>query len=114
MDISAIEGTELKAVSFVEDYLELGFGVPILTLYNWPYVMLADFSVAFGEPEYRNALCAQIGETVKTATLEEDSALTIELENGVVLGLSLREEDLEQPESGVYSATGLAMDGEEF
>lgn len=114
MDISAIEGEELRAVSFVEDYLQLGFGAPVLTLYAWPYVMLTDFSVAFGEPEYRNALCAQIGETVKTASLEEDNALTIELESGTVLGLSLREEDLDQPESGLFSPSGLAEDAEEF
>ena len=87
MDISAIEGEELKAVEFVEDFLQLRFGEPLLKLYHWPYVMLTDFSVAFGEPEYRNALCAQIGEQVATATLEEDDALTIELANGVVLGL---------------------------
>ena len=67
MDISAIEGEELKAVEFVEDYLQLRFDAPLLKLYDWPYVLLTDFSVAFGEPEYRNALCAQIGETVATA-----------------------------------------------
>ena len=66
MDISAIEGEELKAVEFVEDFLELRFGAPLLTLYAWPHVLLPDFSVAFGEPEYRNALCAQIGEEVAT------------------------------------------------
>ena len=114
MDISAIEGEELKAVVFVEDYLELRFGTPVLTLYSWPYVMLTDFSVAYGEPEYRNALCSQIGEQVTTATLEEGGALTIEFGNGVVLGLSLREEDLDQPQSGTYSATGIASDAEEF
>jgi hypothetical protein len=114
MDISAIEGEELKAVSFVEDFLQLGFGGPILSLYNWPYVMLPDFSVAFGEPEYRNALCAQIGETVENASLEEDNALTIELGNGVVLGLSLREEDRDAPESGTYSESGEAADAQEF
>ena len=114
MDITAIEGEELKAVAFVEDYLELRFGSPLLTLYNWPYVMLPDFSVAFGEPEYRNALCAQIGETVSSATLEEDDALTIEFGNGVVLGLSLREEDKDHPESGSYSATGDEADAVEF
>jgi hypothetical protein len=114
MDLSAIEGEELKAVSFVDDYLQLGFGTPLLTLYNWPYVMLTDFSVAFGEPEYRNALCAQIGETVETASMEDGVALTIELNNGVVLGLSLREEELDGPESGTYSETGLAADAEEF
>ncbi|HEX9201701.1 MAG TPA: hypothetical protein VF865_19240, partial [Acidobacteriaceae bacterium] len=72
MDISAIEGEELKAVEFVEDYLQLRFGAPLIRFYDWPHVLLPDFSVAFGEPEYRNALCAQIGEMVSTASLEED------------------------------------------
>ena len=114
MDISAIEGEELKSVAFVEDFLELRFGTPLLTLYDWPHVLLPDFSVAYGEPEYRNALCAQIGEMVATASLVEDNALTIELGNGVVFGLSLREEDVDGPESGSYSATGLEADTLEF
>jgi hypothetical protein len=106
MDISAIEGEELRTVAFTEDYLELRFGSPALTLYSWPYVMHSEYSVAFGEPEYRNALCALIGEQVSSASLEEASALTIEFGNGVVLGLSLREEDLDRPESGTYSESG--------
>ena len=57
--------------------------------------------MAYGEPEYRNALCAQIGEKVVQASLEEGDALTIEFENGTVFGLSLREEDLDGPEAGV-------------
>ena len=114
MDVSAIEGEELKAVAFVEDFLELRFGAPLLTLHDWPHVLLPDFSVAFGEPEYRNALCSQIGETVSTAMLEEDDALTIEFGNGVVFGLSLREEDVDGPESGSYSASGLEADALEF
>ena len=114
MDISAIEVEELKSVAFVEDFLELRFGTPVLTLYDWPYVLLTDFSVGYGEPEYRNALCAQIGETVAKAMLEEDDALTIELSNGVVFGLSLREEDMDGPESGSYSATGDEAEAAEF
>ena len=114
MDISAIEGEELKAVEFVEDFLQLRFGDPLLTLYAWPHVLLPDFSVAFGEPEYRNALCAQIGEQVEKAALEETDALTIEFANGVVFGLSLREEDLDGPESGSYSETGDEADAVEF
>ncbi len=114
MDISAIEGEELKAVEFVEDFLQLRFGKPLLKLYDWPHVMLPDFSVAFGEPEYRNALCAQIGEQVSAVMLEEDDALTIEFGNGVVLGLSLREEDVDGPTSGSYSVTGDEADAQEF
>jgi len=69
MDISAIEGEELKSVAFVEDFLELRFGMPLLTLYDWPYVMLPHFSVAFVEPEYRNAICARTAELFSPATL---------------------------------------------
>ena len=64
MDVSAIIGEELVAVEFVQDYLQLRFAAPLFTLYAWPHVLFPDFSVAYGEPEYRNALCAQIGEKV--------------------------------------------------
>ena len=114
MDITAIEGEELKSVEFVEDYLQLRFGLPLLKLYDWPHILLPDFSVAFGEPEYRNALYSLIGETVEKAMLEEDDALTIEFANGIVFGLSLREEDVDGPESGSYSATGEESDAQEF
>ena len=114
MDISAIEGEELRSVAFIEDYLELRFGTPLLTLYAWPYVMHTEYSVAFGEPEYRNALCALIGEQVSAASLEEANALTIEFGNSVVLGLSLREEDLDAPDVGSYSETGSGADAQEF
>src|SRR5580693_3119597 len=114
MDVSAVIGEELKAVEFVEDFLQLRFDAPLLTLYDWPHVLLTDFSVAFGEPEYRNALCSLIGETVSTASLEEDDALTIEFGNGLVLGLSLREEDVDGPESGSFSESGDLVDAQEF
>ena len=114
MDVSAIIGEELKAVAFVEDFLQLRFEAPLLTLYDWPHVLLPEFSVAYGEPEYRNALCAQINDKVVQASLEEGDALTIEFENGTVFGLSLREEDVDGPESGSYSETGDAVDAQEF
>jgi hypothetical protein len=57
---------------------------------------------------------ALIGEEVTDALLEEGAAITIELQNGVVFGLSLREEDIDAPVSGSYSETGLAEDAEEF
>ena len=114
MDVSALEGQELSSVEFLADYLRLRFDGPMLTLYAWPHVLLADFSIAFGEPEYRNALCAQIGESVATAKLEELDSLTVEFESGTVIALSLREEDLDGPESGSYSADGSEHDAEDF
>ncbi len=114
MDVSALEGQELSTVEFVADYLRLRFDGPMLTFYAWPHVLLSDFSIAFGEPEYRNALCAQIGEMVSTAKLEELDSVTVEFESGTVIALSLREEDLDGPESGNYSEDGSEEGGEEF
>ena len=114
MDVTGLIGTELKSVCFVEDFLELCFGEAKVTLLAWPHVLLTDFSVAYGEPEYRNALCAQIGEEVVEASIEEGSALTIELANAVVFGLSLREEDIDVPVSGSYSETGNVTEAQEF
>lgn len=109
-----MEGQELTAVEFVSDYVRLRFDGPLLTLYAWPHVLLEDFSVAHGQPEYRNALCAQIGEMVATAKLEELDSLTIEFESGTVIALSLREEDLDGPEAGSYSEDGSGDDEQEF
>ena len=114
MDISAIEGQELTAVEFVTDYLRLRFDGPMLTLFAWPHILLAEFSIAYGEPEYRNALCAQIGEMVAKASLEELDALTVEFESGTVIALSLREEELSGPEAGSYSEDGSGENEEEF
>jgi len=114
MDVSAIEGQELTAVEFVTDYLRLRFDGPMLTLFAWPHILLAEFSIAYGEPEYRNALCAQIGEMVAKASLEELDALTVEFESGTVIALSLREEELSGPEAGSYSEDGSGVDEEEF
>jgi hypothetical protein len=120
VDITAIEGQELSAVEFLGDYLRLRFGDvpgsagPMLTLYAWPHVLLPEFSIAYGEPEYRNWICAQIGQIVSKAALEELSALTIEFENEIVIALSLREEELSGPVAGSYSEDGSGRDEEEF
>jgi hypothetical protein len=114
MDITAIEGQELTAVEFVGDYLRLRFDGPMLTMYAWPHLLFPEFSLGYGEPEYRNGLCAQIGETVAKAACEEFESLTVELESGTVIALSLREEDLSGPEAGSYSEDGSGLDEEEF
>jgi hypothetical protein len=114
VDISDILGEELVAVEFVQDYLQLRFEAPLLTLYSWPHVLLSEFSIAYGEPEYRNALCSLIGEKVEQATLEDGDSLTLKFENDTVLALSLREEELDRPEAGAYSPTGSVADQMEF
>jgi hypothetical protein len=114
MDITALEGNELSTVAFVQDHLLLDFDGPTLTLYTWPDVFREEGSYAYGEPEYRNWLCALLGQTVTTASCEELHALEIEFESGVILRASLREEDLDAPRAGEFSHTGGPSDAEDF
>jgi hypothetical protein len=108
MDLSSLSGEELTSVEFIEQHLALHFGEALLTLYVWPDVADADgISVGFGQPGYRDALCTVIGETVTEAAFHDLTALTVEFENGTILALSLREEDMDVPEAGSFvSADG--------
>jgi hypothetical protein len=114
MDISGIEGVEMSSVEFSAEFVRLRFDGPALTLYAKPHLLFSEFSIAFGEPEYRNALCSLIGESVTKAACDEGEALTIEFDNGTVVALSLREEDLEEPTAGAWSESGDGDDEEEF
>ena len=105
-DFSELRDTQLTSVSFVQDYVQFDFDGPQLTLYVWPDVADADgISIAYGEPGYRDALCSVIGETVTAPELNEGRSLTVEFENGTVLALSLREEDIDVAEAGSFRAT---------
>jgi hypothetical protein len=102
-DLSSLIGQELSSVEFLADHLVLHFDGPALTFYAFPDVFREEGSYAFGEPEYRNVLCGVLSEDVTAATLEENEAIEIEFESGVILRLSLREEDLDAPVAGEFS-----------
>lgn len=106
MAFEQIVGQELASVCFVADHLQLDFGGMILTLYAWPELFRDEGSYGFGEPGYRDMLCGEIGEDVSEATLEPGEALEIQMEDGVILRLSLREEDLDVTEAGQFQAGG--------
>ena len=103
MELEAIVGQELSAVEFVSDFLQLRFEGPVVSFLEWPDVFREEGSYAFGEPEYRNVLCAVIGEAVSAASVEEGEAIEIVFENGVTVRASLRVEDLSGPEGGSIS-----------
>jgi hypothetical protein len=108
-NLSAIEGQELSSVTFVQDYLQLEFNGPVLTLFIWPEVFRSEGSYAFGEPGYRDMLCGEIANTVSTTSWETGVAIELEFESGVIFRTSLRDEDYDGPEAGQYR-TGLPDD----
>ena len=112
MDLSSLHSEELYAVEFVEKQLQLRFADDaLLTLYIWPEVADADgISVGYGQAGYRDALCSLIGETVSESQFHDDTALTVEFENGTLLALSLRDEDRDAADAGSFRN----IDGEVF
>ena len=105
MNLDSLAGDRLSAVEFVHEYVQLRFEEALLTLYVWPEIADAEgISVGYGQPNYRDALCSTIDEAVSSAELAEGDALTIEFENGSVLALSLRDEDLDTPEVGSFTS----------
>jgi hypothetical protein len=105
-DITPLVGHELVSVEFIEEHVILHFDGPTVMFFAWPDVFREEGSYAFGEPEYRNVLCALLTEDVTAATLEENEAIEIEFESGVILRASLREEDLDVPIAGQFSFGG--------
>ena len=106
MDLTSLIGQELTAVEFVQDHLQLRFDGPSLTFFVWPDIFREEGSYAYGEPEFRNFLCDLISGSVSAATIEENEAIEIEFENGIILRASLREEDLDVPQAGSFSEFG--------
>ena len=100
MELEDLVGQSLSAVEFVQDFLQLKFDGPVLTLYEWPEAFREEGSYAFGEPEYRNVLCDLIGEDVTAASLVEGEAMEIQFSSGASVRNSLRSEDISTPEVG--------------
>jgi len=76
--LEALVEEELGSVVFVMDYLQLDFGSARLSAYVWPTATIGDVSRGFGDPGYRDALCALITHEV------------IETEESPVAGMVIR------------------------
>jgi hypothetical protein len=69
--LDVLVGEQLSAVTFVQDYLQLEFDGHRLTMNLWPSVRTDDGALAFGDPNYRNALCSSIGCTTTSASASD-------------------------------------------
>jgi hypothetical protein len=63
--LRTLVGGELSSVTFVQDYVQPDFNGPGMTAYTMPTVTYGSESLKFGQPGYRDALCAQIGRKVE-------------------------------------------------
>jgi hypothetical protein len=98
-----LRGRELSSVEFVRDYIQLRFDGPTLTAYTAPVLVVDANRIAFGEPGFRDSMCAQIGTQETDASVEEDHAIKLVFHNGVKVEISLRPADYRGPEAAMLS-----------
>jgi hypothetical protein len=96
--VSMIVGRSLSDVTFVMDYVQLGFHGSAFTLYVWPEVSTGTSSYKYQQPGYRDALCEQIGKVVTEVSPLTGEDIFIRFQNDVSFRMSLRDEEYVGPE----------------
>jgi hypothetical protein len=102
-ELLAIEGEQLSAVTFVQDYIQLHFDGPVVTAITLPIVIIDDTSFGVGAPGYRDRLCGQIAKKVVRAYVRPADRLQIEFLDGSTLVISLRPKDYRAAEAVIFS-----------
>jgi hypothetical protein len=83
--LGALVKDQLGSVVFVADYLQLDFGHARFTAYTWPTVTIGDASLQFGDPGYRDALCAFITHEVTSTEESPERGLVIRFGLGEIV-----------------------------
>jgi len=83
--LEALVEEQLGSVVFVMDYLQLDFGDARFTAYVWPTVTIGGTTLLFGDPGYRNALCAFITHEVTSAEESPEAGLVIRFGFGEIV-----------------------------
>lgn len=88
----SVIGREVASITFVRDYVQIGFDGPVLTAVTWPELSATAKVWTTEATNYRDVLCSTIGQRVTSAGVT-DREIVVELEQGVRIVVSLRPED---------------------
>src|SRR5689334_4309925 len=86
-------GEQLSAVTFVQDYVQLHFNGPRLTVFSNPVIMLGDQTFHGGKPGFRDALCNNIAKKVAEARVAYGDSIAIRFADGSTIKIPLKDED---------------------
>jgi hypothetical protein len=103
--LQMVVGSQLSSVEFVQDYLQLHFDGPTLTLFVWPIVVLAERRVHFGEVGYRDALCSRIAHDISKVDIdmENERLIAFTFDDGTSITISL--EERQGDETGYFTCS---------
>ena len=91
--LQMIIGAQLSAVTFVQDYVQLHFDGPRLTVFSHPVVIRGDQTFHWGKPGFRDALCNSIAKKVTKAQIAYGESIAIAFVDGSVIKIPLKDED---------------------
>ena len=106
--LQVIIGEQLSAVTFVQDYVQLHFDGPCLTVFSHPVVMLGGKAFHWGKPGFRDALCNNIAKRVTEARVAYGDSIAIRFADGSTIKISLKDEDYLGEEAVNFDTGGNA------
>jgi len=104
--LQVIIGAQLSAVTFVQDYLQLHFDGPRLTVFSHPVVILGDQTFHWGKPGFRDALCNNIAKKVTEAQVAYGDSIAIRFADGSTIKISLKDDSCLGREAVNFDAGG--------
>jgi hypothetical protein len=99
-------GEQLSAVTFVQDYLQLHFDGPRLTVFSHPVVRVGGKTFHWGKPGFRDALCNNIAKKVTAAQVAYGDSIVIRFADGSTIKISLKDEDYSGGEAVNFDTGG--------
>lgn len=103
VELLAIEGEQLSAVTFVQDYVQLHFDGPTITAITRPAVIVGDVRFDIETPGYRDQLCDRIANRVVHAYVVPGDRLQLDFSDRSSVIISLRPEDYRAAEAAIFS-----------
>ncbi len=105
--LDVVVGEQLSSVEFVQDYLQLHFDGPTLTIYRYPLVEVGGVRHAGGSPGYRDLLCDRIAKQVCSVTVTAGKEIGVEFEDGARIAIPLRPCEGSGPEAAMFQDPGV-------
>jgi hypothetical protein len=104
--LAEIVGSQLSAVTFVMDYVQLAFDGPQLTAVTCPVIEAGGRHFRWGDLGYRDELCARIAKVVTSVRVLPE-AIRICFDDGSAVTISLSAKDLSgnSAESAVFDGS---------
>jgi hypothetical protein len=84
-------GEQLSAVTFVQDYLQLHFDGPRLTVFSHPVIRSGEQTFYGGKPGFRDALCNNIAKKVTEVRVAYGESISIRFADGSTINIPLQD-----------------------